>query len=107
MPLYSVDVLNTLIELGADVQQKGWLTHRGHCYFGNSVEIAIYLKEVARSNVGERMLTILTKTFERIVNRMDPNGKVSSINDVTQFWTIFDPPPSPIVTRFITTAFVL
>ena len=30
----------------------------------------------------------------------------SSINDVTQFWTIFDL-SSPIVTRFITIAFVL
>ena len=32
--------------------------------------------------------------------------KESSINDVTQFWTIVDPPP-PIVTRFITKALVL
>ena len=32
--------------------------------------------------------------------------KGSSINDVTQFWTIFDTPPS-IVNGFITTALVL
>ena len=34
--------------------------------------------------------------------------KGSSVIDVKQIWTIFDPPaPSPIVTRFITKAFVL
>ena len=33
--------------------------------------------------------------------------KGSSVIDVKQIWTIFDPPaPSPIVTRFITKAFV-
>ena len=34
-------------------------------------------------------------------------SKVSSINDVTQFWTISDSQPSPIVTPFTTKALLL
>ena len=47
------------------------------------------------------------QSIERILlTHFGPKG--SSINDVPQFWTIFDsPPPSPIITLFIDKALVL
>ena len=62
-------------------------------------------------NVTEHLLTRYLQLDLIIKIRFEKKSKLnerSSINDVTQFWTIFDPlPPPPIIMRFISKALVL
>jgi len=72
-----VDILSSLIDYGADINQSGWLKIAEDWWFGTPLELAV-LMESNEDDV-EEMKSLLTSANQSKWTKLDPTRELESV----------------------------
>ena len=63
-----------LLELGADINQVGWIQVEGSWFFGSPLELALHIENEQRNPLCTKILDVLSTTQEKFWKQKNASG---------------------------------
>jgi len=69
-----LDVVSLMLELGANIDEVGWIQYEGNWFFGSPLELALHIKNEHTNPLCEKIVDILCTAQEKFWKQRKASG---------------------------------
>ncbi len=74
-----LDVVSLMLELGANIDEVGWIQHEGNWFFGSPLELALHIKNEHPNPLCEIIVDVLSTAQEKFWKLKNASGNLKKL----------------------------